>query len=135
MPHRAASAMLSNLVAGLIVAAITGITFVAYRHVKAFRWLYRQFSKLVTIVFVGFFIWQAAIIVVASSVLPLIPEQNREAVIVAMQRLTPFQASVSLPFIGALFYTMFLYSLPYILGLKDEEAKRANDDKDDQKIP
>ena len=117
--------MESAVISGLIVALVTGITFLAYKHPIAFKRLYFPIFGVLLLVGIGFGAWNAAIsftLIALKDIIP--PEQFQAATLKAHALDAPTWYSWA--FMGMVAYLMFLLWLPNII--EDENKDKPKDE-------
>jgi hypothetical protein len=122
---------MSDLVNPLIVAAVSGVTYVAYKHPEAYQRIDRWLTAAFAIWAVGLIVFTVGVAVGSYLMRPYMGA-NRDAEIVLVQ--TQFRHGVDAiawPVVGVMLYSWFLSILPKILGLKKNKA----DDEGDQESP
>ena len=117
--------MESAAISGLIVAFITGITFLAYKHPVAFKRLYFPVFVVLLLVGVGFGAWNAAISATLAALKNFIQtEQFQAATLKAHTLDSPLWYSWA--FMGMVAYLVFLLWLPNII--EDEKKNKPKDE-------
>jgi TctA family transporter len=121
---------MSDLVSPLLVAAITGVTYVAYKHHDAYKnidkWLGRAFLAYVLIL-IGFTLGAATAGLMAKPYM----EPNADAKLLLVQaEFRRFIDSITLPVLAVFLYSWFLTFLPKMLGLKKKNTDDVRDDED-----
>ena len=103
------------------LAALSAITFLAYKHPTAYKKISSYFQAAVTIVYLSVMSWDAALTLSLSTLRPfLIVDKTKEAETAIAGMQTPFLATIGL-FLVAILYLFALDFLPYLL--KEEEKK------------
>lgn len=115
--------MLENILSGIILASITGITYVAYKHPKGYRRISSKLTALIFLVFVGGSIWNAAVAKTFHVVYEFIDRAKLSEARLAQTSIEIHYAWFFTSLIGCLLYLLFLGLLPVILDLKEDEEQ------------
>ena len=114
--------MIESIFVGLVLATVSGITFIAYKHPDGFQRIYTNVLGLVTMVLISFSIFQILNIISAAVVIkhlatemPTQPLSSiKENIDVLSQSLWYIGWAVSI-FAAVFAYLFILRKLPYIL--------------------
>lgn len=117
---------MDGLTQTLIGLAISGITFIAYKHPEAYRKLElpQIVFKMITVFFGGFILWSFAVKQTASNLAPFIKESAVKDVNKVIESMTlPLKGMILL---GAFFFAFWLffvvlYFLHSFLGIKPKK--------------
>lgn len=112
--------VITTLLSSLIIAFLSGLTFLAYKHSIAFKRLYWPICFLVTCVFLAFLVWNSAINAVLSALKDFIPTAQLQAATLKAHELD-FPAWHPLAFLASIIYIVFLLWLPNLLA--DDSGK------------
>lgn len=117
--------MIATIVTSLAVAFITGVTFLAYKHPKAFKRLYWPLCFLITCAFLATSVWNSAISAVLSTLKDFIPASHLQT---AMQKAHELDlpAWYLLVFFASIIYIVFLLWLPNLLA-EDSDKEKTKD--------
>ena len=118
--------MFEAIASGLIVAAVGGITFIAYKHPKAYKTmeLPSQSFKFGVFVVVLMLVWNFGVNETHERLLSSLADGKQEAAKAAIEKLKlsyAYMVWVATMFVGAWLYFVFLWWLPWGLELKDKE--------------
>ena len=108
---------MDKLLPGLALAAISGLTFLAYRHPAAFATLYLYLIGVIIIIDAGFGIWDAAIRIEHVKLIPFIKAGESQNADTAISSLVP-KWWVHAIFLFLVIYITFLFLLPKLLAEK-----------------
>lgn len=112
---------LEKFVSGLALAAITGLTFIAYKHPRAFDRMYLPMYAILTICVTSFLAWDFSASATFKALAPYIDKEKiAEASLVLVSKST--SSWVWVGYVAFSMYMVFLNWLPYILK-KDEPPK------------
>ncbi len=107
---------------GLLLAGVTGVTVVAFRHPNGFAKLFPYLLAVVTILFVGVTVWHIAVEVTWTKLLPYtVPETLAEAAVTKGQLRLPY-GWVALWYLGAVAFLWINLKLPPFLQVADEHS-------------
>lgn len=113
--------MESAVISSLIVAFVTGITFLAYKHPIAFKRMYFPIFVVLLLIVVGFSAWNFAISITLASLKEFIPPEQFQAATLKAHALDA-PSWYSLAFSGMVVYLVFLLWLPNII--EDEKKDK-----------
>lgn len=125
---------MEHFAGGVALAAITGITYVAYKHPKEFGRLYLYISAIMLICIVIMATWNISISYTIRTIYDSGKLDSEHKLIIhdiTDVEMIPLWAFVLFTPIGL--YLMFLTTLPYWL-LKNDTPQQKRDQKDDDKI-
>jgi hypothetical protein len=122
--------MLESIVGGLLLALISGLTFIAYRHPRGYRRILSVLLPLLLMLALGDVAWRAGSISASLEYLdrgtrssPVIKLSDVSETIQAMQK-DWGQVGTDLAISGgAIAYLLFLVFLPQIVELRHEQGK------------
>ena len=83
---------LTALISGVVLASLSGITALAFKHPRAFAKLYPFLTLVVSVAFLGLTIWQAAVHVTWTGIQPFVNHSQRDAASLV-------KASLTLPYV------------------------------------
>lgn len=113
-----------TLVSGLILAAVTAIAYVAYKHPSGYN---RALTYLLAILLFGFVtttMWDIGRMSAHSDLREFIPIEHSSAARKKMDSGKPLGGWYVLIYLGAVVYLYLLSLLPTLLGEQDEENKK-----------
>ena len=112
---------MESLVVSLIVAAVSALGFLAYKHPKAYNVLALGLMVVLVLLFAGTGLWNIAVSRAYLALYDVIPSANQETArqIVAAAK-TP--STWTYVIVGFIFYTQLLRGLPSLLDFYKEEA-------------
>lgn len=105
-----------ELITALAVAAISGLSFIAYRHPEAYSRMFASLIYSLTILMGGWCVWCVAVSVTYSHMLPFVGEIQKASD--AIEVLQPSVVVVLPTFIAAFAYLCFLRFLPNLINSK-----------------
>ncbi len=117
--------MESAVISSLIVAFVTGITFLAYKHPIAFKRLYFPIFGVLLLIGVGFGAWNSAISITLAALKDFIPPEQFQAATLKAHALDA-PTWYSWAFMGMVAYLVFLLWLPNII--EDEKKDKPKDE-------
>ena len=106
---------METLVSGLILAALSGLTFLAYRHPEAYEKIYVPFVLAYGVIFIGTVGWNFGVLKTTYAVLDEIGYNFLDDAEKAKERLL-LPEWLWLVLIGLYLYMTFLATLPKITG-------------------
>ena len=104
---------MDKLVPGLFVAAISGITFIAYKHPTGYQRLFWLLGIIFGIASVAGIIWDTSSAATAFALRPFIPPANRAAALAALDN--PIERTWAIWSGLTFLYLLFLLGLPRLL--------------------
>jgi hypothetical protein len=110
--------MLAALISGLAIAILTGLTILAYRHPAGYKKLGIALMAILTVGIFAILLWDSAIEATVNELRTFFKDGSALQV---GEAVTKIQIPMSWAFgiwAGSLFYLMFLFFLPDILGLE-----------------
>lgn len=123
--------MLETITAGLLLATVSGVTYLAYKHPTAYRKVASPLWWLVLLIQIVATIWSLAVQAAYLKVMPFIDMSKWAQAEEATNSIVPRWWLVSLACVGASAYLCFLYyGLPKLLY---EEKKESPDEPSPEK--
>ena len=122
---------MQTFIFGLLMAAVTGVTIVAFRHSNGFARLFPYLVAVVTTVFVGFNIWHVAIEVAWSGLLGYIEGHTLPEANAAKNALRFSYKWVAFWYIGVIAYLWIMLRLPPFLQITDKERAPSSEKETD----
>ncbi len=122
---------METLISSLIVAALTGLAFLAYKHPDAFKPIYGLLNGLGAAVIVGLTIWNTALSQGFTKIIPYLMKDEGawESAHAAVNSLeVPFGITI-LVYISVAVFLGFLSILPKLL---EKETKKTDDEKENE---
>lgn len=107
------------LLSTLALAAVSSITFIAYKHPAAYRRLYMPIFALITIAVCGLLGWEAGNAAGFEAAIKFVPKEQVAAATVAASAFRVSPGMVTLGFLLSGAYLAFLLNLPHILSEKN----------------
>ena len=121
---------METLISGLAVLAVSGLTFVAYRHPQAYRRLQPALRIVISFLVCVGLAWDFGIMRAYSAILPLFPVDQMTAISKAIDPLKIGSVWMFVGVMAAYLYIEVIGFLPHMLG--DEkpsyEKRRDRDD-------
>jgi hypothetical protein len=114
---------MQGLIYSLILAAISALAFIAYRHHKAFAKIGSTLHWASLITFLAMNMWNIAMTVAGSAARSAVEYREAEKIRIAIEALQIPYSMLIISFILWMGYLMILSYLPYILNL-DEKGKK-----------
>jgi hypothetical protein len=115
---------LESLIVGLLLALISGLTFLAYKHPRAFDQLREAIELVVSLIFTGLLAWSVAVQIAFSDVAKYIDSQNFPEAHAQIDRLAPPIFLTILVYLLILGYLKFLKFLPILIKHPDERREK-----------
>ncbi|SRR6266446_4505551 len=112
--------MLETVAAGLILAAVSGITYLAYKHPPAFRKLFYPMLGLIIAPQIILGAWALGVSHSYATIYRFIDRTKWNEADAAINSITPREWLVSLVLFGSLAYLAFLRALPLLIHEKKE---------------
>jgi branched-subunit amino acid ABC-type transport system permease component len=122
---------MQTFIFGLLLAGVSGVTIVAFRHSIGFARLFPYLIAVVTAVFVGFNIWHVAIEVSWSGLLGFIDGDAFAEAIAAKDALRYSYTWLAFWYVGVIAYLWIMLRLPPFLQIADKERKPINENESD----
>src|SRR2546425_7234826 len=109
--------MVQALAASLILAAISGISYLAYKYPKAYSRLYPWLFAIVAIPYLAIGLWDTALSAALERLkLSLVPDQAE----IGKSILIDLSIPLTIPTIGFFLYTIFLIGMLFLPNLLKE---------------
>jgi hypothetical protein len=108
-------AFLATLFGGLGVAAITGLTFLAYKHPSAYEKVFKGLEIVLGIIMLLIMFWSLAVSRAHLNLLPFIDQEKRAAADVAVQSIDLFSWKLFFAYFALYLYLLFLRFLRFLL--------------------
>ncbi|MGI9234824.1 MAG: hypothetical protein ACR2RD_14415 [Woeseiaceae bacterium] len=112
---------MQTFIFGLLLAGVSGVTVVAFRHSNGFARLFPYLVAVVTTVFVGFNIWHVAIEVAWSGLIGYIEQDNLPEANAAKNALRFLYKWIAFWYVGVIAYLWTMLRLPPFLQITDKE--------------
>ncbi len=113
---------MQTFIFGLLLAGISGVTVVAFRHPNGFARLFPYVLAVVTVLFVAVTVWHIAVEFTWTKLLPyMVPERLAEAENSKGQLRLPY-AWVALWYLGVVAFLWINLKLPPFLQVADEHC-------------
>ncbi len=122
---------MQTFIFGLLLAGVSGVTIVAFRHTYGFARLFPYMIAVVTTVFVGFNIWHVAIEVAWSGLLDYIQGERLAEANAAKNALRFSYKWIAFWYIGVIAYLWMMLRLPPFLQITDKERAPSNEKETD----
>lgn len=122
---------MQTFIFGLLLAGVSGVTFVAFRHSNGFARLFPFLVAVVTTVFVGFNIWHVAIEVAWSGLLGYIKEDTLAEADAAKNALRFSYKWIAFSYVGVIAFLWMMLWLPPFLQVADKEGAPSNEEESD----
>ncbi len=118
---------MQTFIYGLLLAGISGVTIVAFRHPNGFARLFPYLLAVVTVLFVCVTVWHIAVEVTWTKLLPYtVPETLAEATNTKRQLRLPY-AWVALWYLGVVAFLWINLKLPPFLQVADENSTQIDE--------
>ena len=120
---------MDTLISSLIVAALSGLAFLAYRHPRAFKPVHRLIKYLGASIFIGIAIWNSALSYAYVKVIPFLVKDGgalKSAEVAINSLAVPFGITL-FTYLALTIFLIFLEALPNLIGTEHQ----AKSDKDD----
>jgi hypothetical protein len=113
---------MQTFIFGLLLACISGVTVLAFRHPIGFSKLFPYLLGTATAVFVGATVWHVAIQVTWTSLLSyMVPEKVGRAIDTIAQLRVPY-LWVALSYLGVVIFLWIILKLPPFLQVAEEDG-------------
>lgn len=106
---------------GLLLASVSGVTVVAFRHPHGFARLFPYLLAVISALFIGFNVWHIAIEVTWSGLLDYIAEAAIPEAIATKNKLQYSIIWIAFWYIGVIAFLWVLLKLPPFLQITDME--------------
>jgi len=118
--------MMQMFMFGLLLAAVSGVTVVAFRHPNGFATLFPYLLALVSALFVGFTVWHIAIELTWTRMLVFLPQETLAEATNSISQIRPPYAWVAFWYLGVVGFLWINLRLPRFLQLTDEHDDTLN---------
>ncbi len=109
---------------GLLMACISGLTVLAFKHPKGFTRLFPYLLGVATTLFVGVTVWHVAIELTWTNLLPyVVPQKTREAMDTIDQLRFPY-VWVALSYVSVVAFLWVILKLPPFLRVAEEDSSQ-----------
>jgi hypothetical protein len=122
---------MQTFIFGLLLAGVSGVTVVAFRHSNGFARLFPYLVAVVTTVFVGFNIWHVAIEVAWSGLLSYIKGDTLADANAAKNTLRFSYKWIAFWYVGVIAFLLMMLRLPPFLQIADKERAPSNEKESD----
>lgn len=113
--------MIETLATGLILAAVTGLTVIAYKHPQGYNRIHGYLYAGAVMIYIAVMAWSEGVGIAYSEVTKFIPVDKQDAARKAIDAVQVSFALTFFVFVGVAAYLIFLSLLPGILGLDKEK--------------
>ncbi len=120
---------MQTFIFGLLLASVSGVTVVAFRHPHGFARLFPYLLAVITVIFVGFNVWHVAIELAWSELLDYIVEGAIGESMASKNKLRYSYMWIVFWYIGAVAFLWVILKLPPFLQIADKEGA-PTDEKD-----
>ncbi len=118
---------MQTFIFGLLLAGVSGVTIVAFRHTYGFARLFPYMIAVATTVFVGFNIWHVAIEVAWSGLLDYIQGERLAEANAAKSALRISYKWIAFWYVSVIAYLWLMLRLPPFLQITDKERAPSNE--------
>jgi len=125
---------MDKLLPGLIVAALSGLTFLAYKHPKAYQKIFTWLMWSSWALIAGLLIWDFSITRTMGVMLPFVESGKIDQAVKASHELSILNLQLIVEFALCQFYLVFLVSLPLILGSEKQPPDEKSEAKNNNEI-
>jgi len=119
------------LLSGVVIAALSGLTALAFRHTAAFARLYPYLTLLVSIVFLALSVWQLAVFLSWSELQSYLDTTQRDAAYAVKRKLQLPYPMVCAAYVAVLAFLWVNVKLPRFIK-KAEQGRRQSEDCDSE---
>lgn len=117
---------MQTFIFGLLLACISGVTVLAFRHPIGFSRLFPYLLGVATAVFTGASVWHVAIQVTWANLLPyMVPEKVGQAIDAIAQLRVPYHW-VALSYLGVVVFLWIILKLPPFLQMAEEDGTQSD---------
>jgi len=113
---------------GLLLASVTGVTVVAFRHPHGFARLFPYLLAVITAIFIGFSVWHIAIEVAWSGLLDYITDVAIAEAITTKNKLQYSIIWIVFWYIGVIAFLWIILKLPPFLQITDMDDAPMDED-------
>lgn len=107
---------MDKLIPGLVLAALSGLTFVAYKHPASYVYFQIPLMAVITLVYLGVLAWEQGINSAHGRLMRILKLEDWKESNEAIEKLKILNGSVILSYFGIMVYLLFLGYLPRLLG-------------------
>ena len=111
---------MQTFIFGLLLACVSGVTVVAFKHPIGFARLFPYLLAVATVFFIGLTVWHFAIEVTWTNLLKYILKETLSEAETVKQQLRPPYAWVALWYVGVVAFLWINLKLPPFLQVADE---------------
>ncbi len=116
---------MQGLLTGLVLACVTGLWLLAYRHPRAYARLYPYLNAGVGVVFVTLTAWQVAVDYTWDALAPLIARKTLADAKLAIRAISLPFLPISAGIIGAVLFFWISLKLPGFLASSDKPKSKS----------
>jgi len=118
---------MQTFIFGLLLACISGVTVLAFRHPIGFSKLFPYLLGAATAVFIGATVWHVAIQVTWANLLAyMVPEKVGQAIDTIAQLRAPY-LWVALSYLGVVIFLWIILKLPPFLQVAEEDGAQLDE--------
>jgi hypothetical protein len=115
--------MMETIISGLILATVSGLTFVAYKHPPGYKKIQAVILPVLSISIVGVSIWNLAVGETARALNDFIDASNGLEALAAQRAVELPFGWLFMAFTGCYLYSLFLSNLHQILGSDNDDDR------------
>lgn len=118
---------MQSFIVGLLLATVSGLTVVAFRHPNGFARLFPYLLALITIFFLGLSVWHVAVNYSWTHLLRFVPDDILDQAVSTKEQLQPSYVWVVTSYVGAVAFLLINLKLPRFLQGADEDSTSAHE--------
>lgn len=119
---------MQTFIFGLLLACISGVTVLAFKHPKGFTRLFPYLLGVATALFITVTVWHVAIELTWTNLLPyMVPQKVREATD-AIDKLRSPYVWVAFSYLGVVAFLWIILKLPPFLQVAEEESTQMDEE-------
>lgn len=116
---------MQSFIVGLLLATVSGLTVVAFRHPNGFARLFPFLLAVITVFFLGQSIWHVAIDYSWTHIIEFVPEDILDQAAATKGQLRPPYIWVVISYLGAIAFLLINLKLPPFLQGADDDSTPA----------
>lgn len=114
--------MLQSFIAGLLLAGVSAISFVAFKHPNGYARLFPYMILAATALLVGITVWHIAIEAMWADLTNFLDNEFHQEALAAKNRLSPPYVWIGIAYIGVVLFLLVNLKLPPFLRRTDSDS-------------